>query len=118
MPGWLLGDMGWEWPRGLAACLLEAQAGLMNCFCPLELHSESGLDHTPAVSSTLGLLEFSVTSQLTCHSPSPAPKMLPNLPLATTTSCGHEGLRSWGPQTLEMLWDTQHMALGNTTQDF
>lgn len=61
MPGWHLGDTSWEWPRRLAACLLEAQAGLMNCFCPMELHPEFGLDHPPAVSSTLELVEFSVT---------------------------------------------------------
>lgn len=94
----------------------------MNCFCLMELHPEFGLDHPSAVSSTLELMEFSVMSWLSCHCPSPAPKILPNLPLATTTSCGHEGLSSvahiWGPQALEMLWDTQHMQLDNMIQDF
>lgn len=102
-------------------CLLEAQAGLMNCFCPMELHPEFGLDHPPAVCSTLELVEFSIMSWLSCHCPSPAPQILSNLPLATTTSCGHEGLSSvahmWGPQALEM-WDTQHIQLGNMIQDF
>lgn len=81
----------------------------MNCFCPMELHPEFGLDYKPAVSSTLELVEFSVMSWLTCHSPSSAPKILFNLPLAATTSCGHRGLSSvahtWGPQTLEMFGD-------------
>lgn len=75
----------------------------------MELHPEFGLDHPPALSSTLELVEFSVISWLICHSTSPAPKILSNLPLATTTSYGHEGVSSvahaWGPQSLEMLWD-------------
>lgn len=81
---------------------LEAQAGLMNCSCPMEFHPELGLDHAPAVSCTLELVEFSLTSWLSCHSPSAAPKILSNLPLATTTSCDRDGLSSvahtWGQQ--------------------
>lgn len=90
-------------------CLLEAQAGLMNCFCPMEFLPELGFHQPPAVSCTLELVEFSVTSWLSCHSPSAAPKILSNLhwppPQAAAMTVSAQ-LPTHGVH--KGIWDTQH----------